>query len=1000
MRKAISLPLFLLLGAAPPTPAVADGAATREDPQTIVRSAALAIRGDSSAAVGARWTARLRQDSTDRAAALGLATLARLTYDFDDAKRRYRRIFSADSARGAAPDRYDAYARVGLGLGMESQGISGDRVLALYRRALADARAAKDRAAVGIAQFRIGNTLAPAGGIAEAFQYFDSAMSVLPPDADDVRSLVRCRRAQIFVAIARPGSADTLREAQAFATRTGDDEARAVCLRGIALQYWLGGKLDSMAVADRALIDLRRQMRDRSGLAIALTLSADHMRSQGDFGRALPVFREALAEARASRNHYIEATVALGMGGTALTLNDHAAAAEYVERAVSAFEAAHDSGSLMLALSFRPFISMAAGDLAAARRQSEEILGFWRKIQDWGQLAEALMQRSVIEMRAGDYAAAERALDEADAAARRVQAPASIASVAYHRGQLALHRGDLASAERGFRRYLGMLDSASHLLRYDGRVRLAEVYARRGDNARAEGELAGAGTELDTWRASLSDPEMRTLAFQASPFEANDRNASVATVLAALVRGGHEASAFELAERRRARDLSERMTRTRALLEKDARTGARRDSVGRDSLSATQSLTFTEAADALPDERTALLAYVTGARGAPTSLFVVTRAPAGRRGAYVLRSADSLVVGIARLVSLLEAGNDPRELERALGSALLDSALRTLPPSVTRLVIIPDGPLHRVPWDALRLPDGRYAAERFAIGTAPSATVLARLSRVRRDAARGTRLLAFGDPAFPEAKESDEGEVYRSAFAATGGLPRLPDSAREARLVASYADEAEVRLGGEASADYLQSAPLASYDVLHFATHALVDDRAATRNALALAPGGSDADGFVAAADLAALRLDARLVVLSACRSAGGVVVDGEGVQGLTAPLLAAGARSVVATTWRISDRATVPFIEAFYSAMARGLPVADALRAAKLDALHRGVPPRDWAAFTAVGDPFATVRLHQPHGMRRWWIALFVVLAVAAAMIYAAVHAIRASRARRVTTA
>ena len=999
MRKAVSLPLFLLLGAAPPAPpapTVADGVATGEDPRAIVRSAALAIRGDSSATVSARWTARLRRDSTDHAAALGLATFARLTYDFDDADARYRRIFGADSARVATPDRYAAYARIGLGLGMESRGISGDRVLALYKRALADARAAKDPAGVGTAQFRIGNTLAPAGGISEAFQYFDSALTVLPPDADDVRSLVRCRRAQIFVAIARPGSTDTLRAAQAFAARTGDDEAQAVCLRGIALQYWLGGKLDSMAIADRALIDLRRRMRDRSGLAIALTLSADHMRSQGDFGGALPVFREALAEARASKNHYIEATVALGMGGTALTLNDHAAAAEYVERAVSAFEAAHDSGSLMLALSFRPFISMAAGDLAAARRQSEEILGFWRNIQDWGQLAEALMQRSVIEMRARDYAAAERALDEADAAARRVRAPASIASVAYHRGQLALYRGDLTAAERGFRRYLGMLDSASHLLRYDGRVRLAEVYARRGDDARAEGELAGAGTELDTWRASLSDPEMRTLAFQASPFEANDRNASVATVLAALVRGGHDASAFDLAERRRARELAERMTRTRALLEHDATAGAPRDPATGDSLSAARTLTFAEAADALPDERTALLEYVTGARGAPTSLFVVTRGRTQGQGAWVLRSADSLVADIGRLVGLLEGGNDPRELERALGSALLDSALRALPAAVTRLVIVPDGPLHRVPWDALRLPDGRYAAERFAIGIAPSATVLARLSRARRDAGGGTRLLAFGDPAFPDPKQGEEGDVYRSAFAATGGLPRLPDSAREARLVARYADDAEVRLGGDASADYLERSPLERYDVLHFATHALVDDRAATRNALALAPGGTDADGFVAAADLAALRLDAGLVVLSACRSAGGVVVDGEGVQGLTAPLLAAGARSVVATTWRISDRATVPFVEAFYSAMARGLPVAEALRSAKLDALHRGAPPRDWAAFTAVGDPFATVALHQPPGMRRWWIALLVVLAIAVAMIYAAAHAIRASRARR----
>ena len=977
---ALTLPILFALLQSPAPQAAAR--VPEEDPRAVVRAAALAMRGDSAASVAARWSARQQRDTSDRAAALGVATLARLRYDYDDAERRYRRIFARDTVRGASPDRYDAYARIGLGLALEAQGISGARVLALYERALGDARAAKDRAAMGAAQFRIGSILAPAGGIARAFQYFDSALSVLPPDADDMRSLVRCRRGQIFVAIARPASADTMRAAQAFAARTGDDDARAVCLRGIALQYWLGGKLDSMAVADRALIELRRTMRDRSGLSIALTLAADHLRSQGDFGGAMPLFREALAEARASRNHYIEATVALGMGGTALTLNDHATAAEYVERAVSAFAAAHDSGSLMLALSFRPFVSMAAGDLAAARRQSEEILGFWRNIEDWGQLAEALMQRSVIEMRAGDYAAASRALDEADAAARRVQTPASIASVAYHRGQLALHRGDLTSAERAFQRFVAMIDTASHLLRYDGRVRLAEVYARRGDAGRAERELASAGAELDTWRAALSDPEMRTLAFQASPFEANDRNASVATVLAALVRGGRAASAFELAERRRARDLAERMTRTRALVEHDLVAGAPPDSASRDSLTAAQSLTFVEAAAAIPDERTALLEYVTGARGAPTSLFVVTRG-AGSPRASVLPSADSLVPGIARLVSLLEGGDDPRDLERALGSALLDSALRALPASVTRLVVVPDGPLHQVPWEALRLGDGRYAAERFAIGVAPSATVLATLARARRAARTGTRLLAFGDPAFPEAKTREEGEVYRSAFAATGGLPRLPSSAREARLVARYADDATVRLRDEASAEYLERTPLAGYDVVHFATHALVDDRAATRTALALAPGGADPDGFVAAADLAALHLDAALVVLSACRSAGGVVVDGEGVQGLTAPLLAAGAHSVVATTWRISDRATVPFVEAFYSGMARALPVAEALRAAKLDALRRGAPPRDWAAFTVVGDPFATVALHEPTRAWGWWAAVVGAVGIAAGALW-----------------
>ena len=90
-------------------------------------------------------------------------------------------------------------------------------------------------------------------------------------------------------------------------------------------------------------------------------------------------------------------------------------------------------------------------------------------------------------------------------------------------------------------------------------------------------------------------------------------------------------------------------------------------------------------------------------------------------------------------------------------------------------------------------------------------------------------------------------------------------------------------------------------------------------------------------------------------------MVEGEGVQGLTAPLIQAGTRSVVASQWRIGDRSTIAFIEDFYQALTRGMPVGDALRAAKLDALHRGAPPREWAAFTIVGDPLVHVPLEAP---------------------------------------
>ncbi|MBA3555832.1 MAG: CHAT domain-containing protein [Gemmatimonadales bacterium] len=348
---------------------------------------------------------------------------------------------------------------------------------------------------------------------------------------------------------------------------------------------------------------------------------------------------------------------------------------------------------------------------------------------------------------------------------------------------------------------------------------------------------------------------------------------------------------------------------------------------------------------------------------------------AGTR-AHLLPPADSLAAPIRRLVAMLESGGDPSAITRSLGATLIGPLADSLPAAVTRLVVVPDGPLHRVPFDVLRLPDGRALVERWAVGLAPSAGVALGLWRdAQVGAPRDTvRLLALGDPEFAGeqvAVASREAQTYRSAFSAKGGLARLVGSGDEAREVARYAPgSAEVRLRAEASERWLKQSSLDQFRVIHLATHALVDETSLARTALALAPGAGE-DGFLSPADLAALRLDADLVVLSACRTAGGVAIAGEGMEGLTAPLLAAGARSVVATQWRIGDRSTVRLVEDFYGALANGLPVADALRHAKLLAIGRGAPPLDWAGFTVVGDPLARVALATPAPRREgWWLA------------------------------
>jgi CHAT domain-containing protein len=223
-------------------------------------------------------------------------------------------------------------------------------------------------------------------------------------------------------------------------------------------------------------------------------------------------------------------------------------------------------------------------------------------------------------------------------------------------------------------------------------------------------------------------------------------------------------------------------------------------------------------------------------------------------------------------------------------------------------------------------------------------------------------------------------------------LPRLRRSAREARLVAEYSPASEVRLREAASAAYLKRADLTPFRVLHFATHALVDEHTAARTALVLAPGKGET-GFVGPDELARLHLNADLVVLSSCRSGGGAVVNGEGVQGLVAPLFQAGARSVVATQWEIGDRGAVRFVELMYRHLAEHRTVGEALRRAKLDAIRAKAPPKEWAAFTVIGDPLVRVPLQAPSWWHRTWFR--VALGLLGALVVAGVYLLRSRRGR-----
>ena len=192
----------------------------------------------------------------------------------------------------------------------------------------------------------------------------------------------------------------------------------------------------------------------------------------------------------------------------------------------------------------------------------------------------------------------------------------------------------------------------------------------------------------------------------------------------------------------------------------------------------------------------------------------------------------------------------------------------------------------------------------------------------------------------------------------TAALPRLPSTRREAAAIAAAAGtSAALALDFEATRTAALDAATGRARVVHFATHAVVDTARPELGGIHLSrvtSNGQPQEGLLHLQDVYALRLSAELVVLSACRTAVGNEVRGEGLIGLVRGFMAAGAPRVVASLWSVDDAATAELMTAFYTALLRDrMAPAAALRQAQLQLWRqpRWSAPFYWAAFVLQGD-------------------------------------------------
>jgi CHAT domain-containing protein len=328
---------------------------------------------------------------------------------------------------------------------------------------------------------------------------------------------------------------------------------------------------------------------------------------------------------------------------------------------------------------------------------------------------------------------------------------------------------------------------------------------------------------------------------------------------------------------------------------------------------------------------------------------------------------------------------------RPLSRMLLDPIWSDL--GARRLLVVADGALHYLPFGSLPIgaPDTSgekpLVADREVVN-APSASIVPVLRHDESERARPTKQIAmFADPVFdpsdervsragnsgakenagsaPDSARDLELATVAHAASDTGALgpsrtiPRLASTRQEADAVRALVpgDSSMFAVDFAASRETAMSSGLASYRVVHFATHGLLDARHPELSGLLLSlcnEDGSPKSGFLSTAEVFGLKLNADLVVLSACQTGLGKEVRGEGLVGLTRAFMYAGSPRVVVSLWSVSDRATASLMSEFYRAMlVRGQTPAAALRSAQIATWqHDGWrAPYYWAPFVLQGE-------------------------------------------------
>jgi CHAT domain-containing protein/Tfp pilus assembly protein PilF len=709
---------------------------------------------------------------------------------------------------------------------------------------------------------------------------------------------------------------------------------------------------DALFAFQQALVILRR-IGDKEGEATVLSNMGGAYDSLGQYPDSLKYYEQSLIITKELGDKAGEGTTLNNVGRVYYNLGQYPQALKYYEQALSIHKQVGDKGIEGTTLNNFGTVYFALGQYPDALKYYQQALVIAKEVSDKAGEAMVLNNIGQVYNSLGQYPQSMMYHEQALAIYKAVGDKAGEGTVLNNIGLVHSNLGQYNDALKYYSQALIIVKNVGNKAGEGTTLNnIGLAYNNLGKYADAEKNLFAAVEVLESLRPGLTD------ASKIAIFETQSQ--SYRLLQQALVAQNKHNTALEVAERGRARAFVELLAQRQSSNPNNQITVKSLDLQQIQQIAKIQNATLVEYSivyDSFKEQRKAglrqswLYIWVVKPIGEVAFKQVdikslktpLTELVTSSRESIGVRSRGILVVGTGENTQ----GIATQKLQQ-LHQILIEPIAQFLPTDPnSKIIFIPQSSLFLVPFAALKDAQGKYLIEKHTILTAPAIQVLElthqqrqRVGAYSRTPLQGKDALIMGNPTMPSIPDAT-GKLQQ--------LPSLPGAEIEAKAIAQLLNTQAI-IGKDATkAAILQQ--LKTARIAHLATHGLLDDfkLSGVPGAIALAPSGDD-NGLLTASEIFDLKLNAELVVLSACDTGRGDI-KGDGVIGLSRSLISAGVPSIIVSLWSVPDAPTASLMTQFYRQIQQNPNKATALRNAMLSTMKQHPNPRDWAAFTLIGE-------------------------------------------------